>query len=89
MTEPEQTQIDIQAATKLTEKFVALANDMKNEESNVEIINAALIAASATYSTYLAAGNDGYLNEEGIDKVALVYKQILTNIQNAKKGNIK
>ncbi len=75
--------------TNLTSQFIDLANQLKDKGHQNEKINAALIAASATYSTYLTAGNDGYLKETGVEKVMKVYKRILENIQRAKKADIE
>ena len=81
---------ELQILTGLTSEFIGLANQMKNDKGfKPEMINAALIAASATYSTYMTAGNDGYLKDSGVDKVMAVYKRILDNIQAAKKAEVE
>jgi len=70
---------------RLTNEFVALANKMKDEGSDIHIISAALMSSSAIYATYVTSGNEGYLHESGIDKVADIYKQNLVLIQKVKK----
>ena len=70
---------------QLTNQFVALANKMKDDGDDINIISAALMASSAIYVTYVASGNEGYLQQSGIDKVANAYKENLTFIQEVKK----
>lgn len=70
-------------------RFVNLANELKEEGKPIEMINAALILASCTYATYTAAGNEGYLKEDGIRKISEVYRQNLTRSANGKKKSIQ
>ncbi len=84
MTEEQQKQM--QETMQLVEKFIALANEIKDEGTPVEMVNTALQLASGTYSTYLTAGNEGYLQEGGINKLTDVFKYNLTQIQNFKKA---
>ncbi len=70
----------------LIDKFITLANQLKDEGNDVEIVNASLMLASGTFATYLAAGNEGYLKEDGIRKVAEGYKHNLTLLQDIKKA---
>ncbi|NOQ63037.1 MAG: DUF3144 domain-containing protein [Methyloprofundus sp.] len=69
----------------LSERFITLANEMKNEGKEQQMVNAALMSASGIYATYTAAGNEGGLNPTGIDKVVAVYKANLENVQKLKK----
>ena len=69
----------------LSERFIALANEMKNEGKSQQMVNAALMSASGIYATYTAAGNDGGLNPSGVDKVVTVYKANLENVQKLKQ----
>ena len=69
----------------LSERFIALANEMKNEGKEQQMVNAALMSASGIYATYTAAGNEGGLNSTGVDKVVAVYKANLENVQKLKK----
>jgi len=70
---------------KLTNQFVALANKMKDDGDDINLISAALMASSAIYATYITSGNEGYLQQSGIDKVANTYKENLAFIQEVKK----
>ena len=59
---------------------------MANEEGqDIKMISAALMAASGVYATFMAAGNQGFLAPNGIDRVAEVYKNNLAYIQQRKK----
>ena len=69
----------------LSERFIALANEMKNEGKDQQMVNAALMSASGIYATYTAAGNDGGLTPTGVDKVVAVYKANLENVQKLKQ----
>lgn len=67
------------------ERFIELANGMKNDGVPTRVVSAALMTASGVYATYSVAGNEGGLNASGVDKVAAAYKQNLENIQRAKR----
>ena len=82
----DQKQKQMQETMQLVERFIALANQIKDEGKPVEMVNTALQLASGTYSTYLTAGNEGYLRESGINKLTEVFKFNLTQIQNIKKA---
>ncbi len=70
---------------RLVNRFIALANNMKDEGLDPAMVSDAMMFASGIYATYLAAGNTGGLTESGIDKVAERYRQRLTEVQAAKK----
>jgi len=80
MSESENNQIQ-----EVMQKFVDLANGIKDEGIDPRIITVGLMRASGVYSTYVVAGNEGGLNESGIEKVAEAYKQQLAFIQQAKR----
>ena len=67
------------------ERFINLANEMKDEGVPVNLVSWALMTASGIYATYSVTGNDGGLNPSGVEKVADAYKQNLTNIQALRK----
>jgi hypothetical protein len=67
------------------ERFIELANTMKNEGIGVDVVSWSLMSASALHAIYSVAGNDGGLTESGIDKIADAYKQNLTKIQELKQ----
>jgi len=79
MTEPTMRDYNL-----LSERFIALANEMKNEGKSQQMVNAALMSASGIYATYTAAGNDGGLKPSGVDRVVAVYKANLENVQKLK-----
>lgn len=69
------------------ERFIELANTMKNEGVPVNVVSWALMTASGIYATYSVAGNSGGLTESGVEKVADAYRQNLQNIQKLKKAS--
>lgn len=71
-----------------TEKFITLANSMREEGINIQLINAALMAASGVYATYTAGGNEGALEPSGIEKVVAIYRKNLEYIQQRKKADL-
>jgi len=73
---------------RLLKRFIVLANEMQGEGNSIELVNAALMMASCTYATYAAAGNDGYLEEGGVNKVAAVFKRNLSCLQQLKKSQL-
>lgn len=76
---------------KATHRFIDLANEMKDEGLPTELVSAALMSASGIYATYVAAGesNDGVLQTSGVNKVAEMYHQTLTHIQDRKRQEIE
>lgn len=70
---------------QIMQKFIDLANTIKDEGVEPRIITVGLMRASCVYSTYVVAGNEGGLNESGIEKVAEAYKQQLAFIQQLKR----
>jgi len=67
------------------QRFVELANTMKQEGIEGNVIAAGLMTASGVFSSYVAAGNKGGLTDSGIDKVTNAYREQLERIQQAKK----
>ncbi|MEA3277363.1 MAG: DUF3144 domain-containing protein [Pseudomonadota bacterium] len=70
---------------ELVSRFIGLANEMKNENKDVNLIANSLMEASCVYVTYVAAGNEGYLQDSGITKLLEAYRKILTKVQARKK----
>jgi hypothetical protein len=66
-------------------RFIALANTMKDEGILTNVVSAGLMTASGIYASYLVGGNEGGLSESGIDKVVAVYKRELERIESVKK----
>jgi len=84
----EQKKID--AHNQATNEFIELANKMVNERGfDRNLVSAALMAASGVYATFIAAGNQGFLAENGVDKVASMYKNNLDYIQRRKKEDLE
>lgn len=70
-------------------RFIALANEIKNDGVPTHVVSWAMMTASAVYATYSVAGNTGGLNPSGIDKVADTYKQCLLQVQEARKQELR
>ena len=81
MSTPEQHQ-------NCTNRFVELANTMKDEGLDPSLVSGALMTASGIYATYLAAGNNAALEPSGVDKVCLVYRNTLERFQSLKKDQL-
>jgi hypothetical protein len=75
--------------TAVAERFIALANEIKNEGKPLPLVNAALMSASATYGTYVAAGNQGYLKPSGVDRLVDAYRSQVANIQEVKRQTLE
>ena len=66
-------------------KFIELANELKDLGHDPQLVSAALMAASGIYATYITAGNTGGLQPSGVDKVVMMYRRNLEHIQERKK----
>ena len=71
-----------------TNRFIELANQLKDEKIDPALVSGALMTASAIYATYVAVGNDGTLQESGVDKVTDLYRRTLEHYQNVKQASI-
>ena len=69
-----------------TNKIISLANELKDEGYDPQLISAALMAASGIYATFITAGNTGGLQPSGVDKVVMMYRRNLEHIQERKKA---
>ncbi|MEJ2425041.1 MAG: DUF3144 domain-containing protein [Candidatus Thiodiazotropha sp.] len=76
---------DLKAFMKLSQRFIHLANKMKDEGKPLPMINAALMSASATYGTFIFAGNAGYLKPTGVDKLVETFRLQVENLQRIKQ----
>ena len=70
-------------------RFIELANSLKDEGVPVAVINWAMMTASAHYSTYSVAGNAGGLNDSGLEKITDAYRQNLRQVQAVKKAQLE
>lgn len=68
-----------------TTKFIELANELREQGNDPQLVSAALMAASGVYATYVVAGNSGGLEPSGVDKVVMRYRRNLEHIQQRKK----
>lgn len=72
---------------ELSDRFITLANEMRHTGYDINVISAALMTAASYYATYAAAGNEGYLQPSGVDKVTEVFKAYLARVQQVKKNH--
>ena len=72
-----------------TNKFIELANQLKDEQVGPALVSGALMTASAVYATFLAAGNQGALEPSGVDKVVALYRRTLEHHQEVKKAQLR
>jgi hypothetical protein len=71
-----------------TQRFIALANTMKDEGLELGLVSQAIMSASGVYATYAIAGNEGGLNQSGVDKLVELYKASLEEVQLTKKQKL-
>ena len=76
---------DRESHNHCTQKFIELANEMKDEGYDTKLVSAALMSASGIYATYVSAGNEGGLQPSGVDKVVMMFRRNLEHIQEIKK----
>lgn len=74
---------------QLLNEFIALANRLKDEGSEPNLVSAALMSASAVYTTYVHAGNEGFLKDSGVTKVLNAYEKHLLQVQAYKQAEAK
>lgn len=80
---------DMEKHNHCTQQFIKLANELKEDGTDITLVNAALMAASGIYATYSVAGNAGALEPSGVEKVVAQYRQNLEHIQERKKDEIQ
>ncbi len=71
-----------------TNRFIELANQLKDEKVDPALVSGALMTASGIYATFVAAGNQGTLEQSGVDKVVDLYKRTLEHYQVVKKADL-
>lgn len=93
MTQEQQNQDkqkQLEAHNRATSAFIDLANKLaKEDDQDAKIVSAALMAASGIYATFTAAGNKGFLAPSGVDKIADMYKNNLSYVQQRKQQELK
>ena len=72
-----------------TNKFIELANQLKDEKIDTKMVSGALMTASAVYATFIAAGNNGALQPTGVDKVVALYRKALERHQQTKRAKLE
>ena len=80
---------DAQMHAECVNRFIELANNIKDEGVGTHVISAAIMSASAVYATYVAAGNEGGLTESGMDKIVDAYRHQMVQVQAAKKAELE
>jgi hypothetical protein len=81
------TKSDREIHEECVDRFVDLANTLKNEGIDIKLVSHGLMSASCVYTTYTLGGNEGGLTKPGVEKVTDVYKRELERIQRIKKEN--
>ena len=74
--------------TQCMQRFIELANSMKEEGIDTRVVSAGMMTASAIYATYVFAGNDGRLAPAGVAKLADGYRDQLERVQKAKEEKL-
>lgn len=69
-----------------TNRFIDLANQMKDEGADPALVSSALMMSSGIYATYVAAGPNGALEATGVKKVVEIYRHSLERFQQIKKN---
>ena len=67
-------------------RFIELANQMNEEGIQRNLVGAALLTAAGLYSSFVVGGNDGGLNESGIEKLTTMFKRELERVEAAKQA---
>ena len=76
---------DMDTHRKCVNRLIALANEMKDEGIDINVVSASLMTASGLYASYVAGGNEGGLTESGVEKVSGAYRKELARIQDVKR----
>ncbi len=79
---------DAKKYQRLVNRFVNLANNMAAEGNAVPEITSAFMTACGIYSTYAAAGNQGGLNDTGVEKMAKLFALRLREVQAMKRAGM-
>ncbi|MDG2046582.1 MAG: DUF3144 domain-containing protein [Halioglobus sp.] len=69
-------------------RFIDLANTIKDEGVDIKMVSHGLMSASGYYTTYALGGNSGALSDLGMEKVTAAYRRELERIQNLKKEQV-
>lgn len=80
------TEVNPESHRECMNRFVDLANTMKDEGVDIKVVSSALMAASAVYATFIFRGNAGGLTASGVDKVTDAYRKHLNRVQEMRKA---
>lgn len=67
-------------------EFIELANKLKDDGNNPQLVSAAMMSATAVYTTYVHAGNEGYLQDSGVTKVVNAFEKHVRQVQGYKQA---
>jgi hypothetical protein len=73
----------------LINRFIGLANEMKDEGHSVAAVSTGLMRACAVYATYSVAGNQGGLEDSGVAKITDIFQQSLQQVQAARRAEMQ
>ncbi len=79
---------DHQINIECLNRFIDLANSIKDEGVDIKMVSHALMSASGYYTTYALGGNSGSLSDLGVEKVTAAYRRELERIQKLKKDQV-
>lgn len=65
-------------------RFIELANSLASDGVSAQVVSSGLMTACAIYATYVVTGNDGALRESGVEKLAKLFGEELSTVQQAK-----
>ena len=71
-----------------TNRFITLANELKDNGVPIHVISWSMLTAGAVYSTFSVAGNTGVLNPSGVDKVVDSFRDCMNQVQDARKAEL-
>jgi len=79
---------DQEQQMEATNRFITLANEMKDSGVPIHLISWSMLTAGAVYSTFSVAGNTGGLNPSGVDKVVDSFRDCMNQVQEARKAEL-
>lgn len=74
---------------KLVQQLIDNANQQKDAGVDTRIISTAMITAASIYVTYVEAGNQGFLEPDGVTKLCDRFRQQLEFVQKLKKEQLQ
>ena len=70
-------------------RFVELANTLTKDGMPNRVVAAGLMTASCVYTTFMEVGNQGTLDEAGIDRITDGYRKHLIFTQESREENAR